>query len=232
MRRLALLSVLLFACAPVPQERLSDRVSENEVKLARLEQKHSSLEKDLEKTNERIDRLTKLVSELRIDIENLKLKLGEGVTEPTAEKKEEQTPKVSQKVDMTKVPNDDEENAYRKAVDLYNLKRLYEARDAFLEFVKRFPESKYTDNAFFWIGRIYQELGDSQKAEKVYLSLVEKCEGNKLPDCNKLPDAYLQLIRIYLEKGDKAKAKEYYSSLVKRFPNSEAAARAKDLMGE
>lgn len=241
----------LLACAPVAQERVSERVSEVEIKLTRLEQKQNDLEKDIEKTNQRIDRLTELISELRLELE--KLKLGMGRATPSAEtpvkgsKKEariytpERIPvpgaelKPEEKPIEEPKPEEDAETAYKKAIELYSLKKLYEARDAFLDFIKRFPENKYTDNAFFWIGRIYQELGDSQRAESVYKSLVDKCESGRLPDCNKLPDAYLQLMKIYMDRGNLEEANKYYSILLEKFPTSDAAVRAREqklLMGE
>ncbi len=243
---LSLLSaVLIISCAPV-SEKTSEKVSELEIKLTRVEQKQSDLEKDIEKTNERIDRLTELISELRLEIEKIKLKLSGGIGE--VETKEERVVRVKPKIEKVPVPGvgteeepkveetkEDAETAYKKAIELYSVKKLYEARDAFLDFIKRFPENEFTDNAFFWIGKIYQELGDSQRAESVYKSLVEKCEGGKLPDCNKLPDAYLQLMKIYIERGDMDKANEYYSILMERFPTSDAAVRAREqkvLMGE
>jgi len=244
------LAVVLLACAPAAQEKVSERVSEVEIKLTRIEQKQTDLEKDIEKTNERIDRLTELISNLRLELERLKLKIGAGIpsTEaPIKEKKEARvyapekipTPEVKPKPEKKPVeeakPEEDAETAYRKAIELYSLKKLYEARDAFLDFIKRFPENKYTDNAFFWIGRIYQELGDTQRAESVYKSLVDKCESGRLPDCNKLPDAYLQLMKIYIDRGNVAEANKYYSILLEKFPTSDAAVRAREqklLMGE
>ena len=245
MRKTLLLlpATLILSCAPVP-ERMSEKVSEIEIKLTRVEQKQTDLEKDIEKTNERIDRLTELISELRLEIEKLKLKLGGGID---VEGPKEEVARVKPPMEKVPVPDvkpeegieakekEDAETAYKKAIELYSVKKLYEARDAFLDFIKRFPENKFTDNAFFWIGKIYQELGDSHRAESVYKSLVEKCEGGKLPDCNKLPDAYLQLMKIYIDRGDMDKANEYYSILMERFPTSDAAVRAREqkvLMGE
>ncbi len=253
------LGAFLVACAPVAQEKTSEKISEVEIKLTRIEQKQSDLEKDIEKTNERIDRLTELISELRLEIERLKLKLKTGISEKVAEPKpEKSTAPVKQETasapkiyEVEKIPvpatelkkevkeekpeEMDAETAYKKAIELYSIKKLYEARDAFLNFIKRFPENKYTDNAFFWIGKIYQELGDTQRAESVYKSLVEKCESGRLPDCNKLPDAYFQLMKIYVERGDTAEANRYYSILLEKFPTSDAAVRAREqkvLMGE
>ncbi len=239
-RTLALLSLIFTACAPVPQERTSERISELELKITRLEERQTELEKDLEQTDRRIDRLTEILSELRLDIERIRLRLETGVVErePPKTVKIEEPEKVpppaepeEPKVEETK----DEDTAYREAIELYSVKKLYEARDAFLNFIKHYPQSKYTDNAFFWIGRIYYELGDMGRAESVFKSLVEKCEGGKLPDCNKLPDAYFQLMKINIDRGNFEEANRYYSILIEKFPTSDAAVRAREhrnLMGE
>ncbi len=239
-RTLALLSLIFTACAPVPQERTSERISELELKITRLEERQTELEKDLERTDRRIDRLTEILSELRLDIERIRLRLETGVVErePPKTVKIEEPEKVpppaepeEPKVEETK----DEDTAYREAIELYSVKKLYEARDAFLNFIKHYPQSKYTDNAFFWIGRIYYELGDMGRAESVFKSLVEKCEGGKLPDCNKLPDAYFQLMKINIDRGNFEEANRYYSILIEKFPTSDAAVRAREhrnLMGE
>ena len=232
-------AILILSCAPASQETLSDRISGVEIKLTRVEQKQSDLEKDIEKTNERIDRLTELISELRLEIEKLRLRLGGDIAGSKTGGKD--VAKTSPEPRMEEVPGprieirggtgrrkEDAETAYRKAIELYSVKKLYEARDAFLNFIKKFPENRYTDNAFFWIGKIYQELGDSQRAERVYKSLAEKCDKGRLPDCNKLPDAYLQLMKIYIDRGDVANANKYYSILMERFPTSDAAVRARE----
>ena len=69
----------------------------------------------------------------------------------------------------------------------------------------------------------------------MFKSLVEKCEGGKLPDCNKLPDAYFQLMKINIDRGNFEEANRYYSILIEKFPTSDAAVRAREhrnLMGE
>ncbi len=251
-----LVGALVAGCAPVSQK--PERVAEMEIKLTRLEQKQEDLEKDIERTNDRIDKLTELISELRLEVERLKLKLltgSEKVGEETPSTKGSTTTARIEKPSAEKIPPpavggtketqevqkkegsevEDAETAYKKAIELYSVKKLYEARDAFLNFIKKFPENKYTDNAFFWIGKIYQELGDSKRAEEIYKSLVEKCEKGRLPDCNKLPDAYFQLMRINIDRGNVAEANRYYSILIERFPTSDAAVRAREqkvLLGE
>ena len=251
-KALVFVPFLIVACAPVSQDRTSERVSEVELKLTRIEQKQEELEKDLDQTNRRIDRITEILSELRLDLEKIKLKLETGVSEGVSPKvtripEETDIRRVPPPTEELKPPQDlkpeeepepevkDEDTAYREAIELYSVKKLYEARDAFLNFIKHFPQSKYTDNAFFWIGRIYYELGDMGRAEGVFKSLVEKCEGGSLPDCNKLPDAYFQLMKINMDRGNIEEANRYYSILLEKFPTSDAAVRArehKNLMSE
>ncbi len=249
MRRLYLLAAtaLIISCAPVAQEKVDTRISEVEIKISKVEQKQQDLEKDIEKVEDRIDELMKLISDLRLEIE--KLKLGAVSAQPppapppkpeekealVEEKKTEVVQKPEKKEEEMKEKESDIERAYRNAIELYSLKKLYEARDAFLSFIKDYKENKYTDNAFFWIGRIYQELGNLDKAQAVYKKLIEKCEAKELPDCNKLPDAYYQLMKINMDKGNLPEANKYYSILIKKFPTSDAAVRAREqklLMGE
>ena len=236
---LLVLPFLSIACAPVPQNRISERISEVELKLTRLEQKQEDLEKEVEDTNRRIDRVTEMISDLRLELERIRLRLEVGerreLTGTAEDVRKIPPPKDLEVIRPGEEREEDEETAYRKAIELYSVKKLYEARDAFLNFIKRFPDSRYTDNAFFWIGRIYYELGDLERAEGVFKTLVEKCEGKKLPDCNKLPDAYYQLMRINVDRGNVEEANRYYSLLIERFPTSEAAIKAREqktLMGE
>lgn len=248
MKGLYLLAVtaLLVSCAPVAQEKVDTRISEVEIKISKIEQKQQDLEKDIEKVEDRMDELMKIISDLRLEIE--KLKLGARPTPPPApppKPEEKESPPEREKPVVTQKPEEkkeevkkeesDIERAYRNAIELYSLKKLYEARDAFLSFIKDYKENKYTDNAFFWIGRIYQELGNLDKAQAVYKKLIEKCEAKELPDCNKLPDAYYQLMKISMDKGNLPEANKYYSILIKKFPTSDAAVRAREqklLMGE
>ncbi|NPA41330.1 MAG: tetratricopeptide repeat protein [Aquificae bacterium] len=232
-----LLGAVIVSCAPVSEKQ--DRVAELELKLSRVEQKQETLEKDVEKTNERIDKVVELLSEIRLELEKLKLQLSTGT--PTVKEKDKEKnlkrvpppivrikPEPVEKPKPVQREEEDAETAYKRAIELYSVKKLYEARDAFLSFIKKFPENKYTDNAFFWIGKIYQELGDTKRAEEIYKSLVSKCENGRLPDCNKLPDAYLQLMKISMDRGDIKQANKYYSILIERFPTSDAAVRARE----
>ncbi len=228
---LILAVVILTSCAPLTNRE--GEVAEVDLKLSRLEDAQERLKEDVRRTNERLDKLAKLVADLRLELEKLRLSLSPGDRirkSPESSEVVRIEPELGMGLSEEEQVKEDAESAYRKAVELYNLKRLYEARDSFISFIKRFPENKYTDNAFFWIAKIYHELGDVSKAEKIYKNLISKCEKGKLPDCNKLPDTYLQLMNIYIERGNMKEANRYYSLLTRKFPSSEAAMRAKRLI--
>ncbi len=233
---LGLVILGVVSCGP-KASKVEDKISEIEIKIARLEDSQEAIKRDVEKTNERIDKLAQILSELRLKLERISYRLEQPshplqeATPPKQAKKEEEPPLVP-----VRPPKKEEakpmtlEEAYKKALDLYGKRKLHEAKRSFLLFIKEHPTSKYTDNAYFWIGRIYHELGDLETAKKTYLKLIELCDQNKLVDCNKLPDTYLQLAKIEIEKGNVEEAKSYIDVLMERFPDSDASDRARDIL--
>ena len=116
-------------------------------------------------------------------------------------------------------------------MNLYNLKRLKQAKEKLIDFIKNNPKTPLTDNAYFWLGVIYRDLGDLKRAEAVWRTLEERCKKEDMVDCNKLPSAYLQLAKMYENTGNMNKAKEYYELILKEFPLSEEAELAKRKLG-
>jgi len=62
---------------------------------------------------------------------------------------------------------------YNKAFKLYNLKRLNQAVEAFDHFIDNFPDNDLTDNAYFWKGKAYFELGRIEKAKEEFKKLMD-----------------------------------------------------------
>jgi len=125
----------------------------------------------------------------------------------------------------------DYEREYKSALDLYNLRQLNQAKEKFIEFIRKYPKTPLTDNAYLWLGVIYRDLGDNARAEAVWRTLEERCKRGEMVDCNKLPSVYLQLARLYEAQGNNEKAKEYYEAILKEFPLSEEAEVAKKKLG-
>lgn len=206
-----LLPLILVSCAPVSESQFTEqRLSELEIKVAKLEERQEEMEEKLEEINKRLDYITRSIA--KREIRSYKAR------------REEITPQEEVK------PSEDEKMDYENALELYKMKQLNEARDAFVEFIKKYPNSKYTDNAYFWLGKTFYELGNAERAKQIFQTLIKKCQSGKLPDCNKLPDTYFMLVKISLDEGNISDANRYLSILEEEFPNSEATQRAKELI--
>ncbi len=216
-KSLLLLPFLLVACAPVAEtSKTEQRLNELEIRVAKLEEKQEEINLKLEEINKRIDLLTEEVGRLKL---------------ANVSRRYEEKPKIGEeKPVVVQEPVEDEKIAYEEALSLFNEGKLIEARDAFLEFLKKFEPNKYTDNAYFWLGKIYYELGKTEKAKQIFNALIKKCEEGELPDCNKLPDTYFMLVKMAIDEGDVATANKYLSLMEEKFPQSEATQRAKALL--
>lgn len=212
-----LLPLLLVACAPVAEtSKTEQRLNELEIRMAKLEEKQEEMNLKLEEINKRIDLLTEELGRIKLA--------------KISKKRYEERPKVIEEKPILKEPTEEERIAYEEALSLFNEGKLIEARDAFLNFLKQYKPNKYTDNAYFWLGKIYYELGKPDRAEQIFNTLIKKCEEGKLPDCNKLPDTYFMLVKMAIDEGDIATANKYLSLMEEKFPQSEATQRAKALL--
>jgi len=214
---LSFISLMLLSCAPISdQQAIEQRISELEIKVARIEEKLDEVETKMEEINKRLDLIAAREGRKRIYRETAQ----ETVREEMVAEEEEQVTSEEENPDI----------AYQEALELYRMKKLYEARDLFIDFIKKYPPNKYTDNAYFWLGKIYYELGNKERAHQLFNVLIKKCNEGELPDCNKLPDTYFMLLKMALDEGDIGKANEYLSLLENKFPDSEATHRAKELL--
>ncbi|WP_448583428.1 tetratricopeptide repeat protein [Thermocrinis sp.] len=225
-RRLILLAFLISSCGGVTQEELNLKLSQINRRITQLEEQQKRIEAQQLKTEERIDALSQNLANLRLEFE--KTRTAQNI--PVIEHREEIKAKTSEQP-VKGNTSKDYEKEYQEALNFYNLRQLNQAKDKFIEFIKNNPKTPLTDNAYLWLGVIYRDLGDLQRAEAVWRTLEEKCKKGELVDCNKLPSAYLQLARIYENSGDAGKAKEYYEMILKEFPLSDEANIAKTKLG-
>ncbi|SHK25788.1 tetratricopeptide repeat protein [Thermocrinis minervae] len=236
MKRFLLLGlVFVSSCVTVSQEEYNRTIGELRSRISALEERQKLLEEKNVKTEERVDNIANRLTRLSIDLESLKLKLESSnkvntdispvtspVTVPTTPMPSETpTAKVEQQ------PKEDYQKAYESAFELYNLRRLNQAKSAFIDFIKKYPNTPLTDNAYFWLGVVYKDLGDNKKMEAVWLTLIEKCRKKELPDCNKAPSAMLQLAKYYEQSNQRNKAMELYNAIVSEYPLSTEAQIAK-----
>lgn len=233
-------SVLISSCGSITKEEFEKRMNSLEGKIAQLEERQRILEERNLKTESRVDTLSESIANIRLDLERIKISRTslpqEAPTRLPEPKKESpsseiQTAKAPQEPRPTPQTSEEYQKDYDEAFKLYNLKQLNQARDKFIEFIKRHPKTPLTDNAYLWLGVIYRDIGEMNKAEAVWLTLVERCQKKEMVDCNKAPSAMLQLARLYERRGEEKKAKEFYEAILKEYPLSEEAGTAKTKLG-
>lgn len=228
--------VFTLSCGAITKEDLEKRAASLENRIAQLEEKQKLLEERSLRTEGRVDTLSENLASIRLDLERLKLKgtnpqetalkLPEPRKEPSPQKQQEASAKQE-----AQLPPEGHQREYEEALKFYDLRQLNQARDKFIEFIKKYPRTPLTDNAYLWLGVVYRDLGETTKAEAVWLTLVERCQKKEMVDCNKAPSALLQLARLHEQKGDSQKAREFYETILRDYPLSEEASLAKAKLG-
>jgi tol-pal system protein YbgF len=117
-------------------------------------------------------------------------------------------------------------NHYNNAFKSYTLKDYTKAIELFEEFLVRYPNDQYADNAQFWIGKAHFDLKDYQQSEHAFRKVLRNYEHGKTREGFKTPDSILMLGRLSLIRGKPIKARKYFEHVVKQYPNSRSADKA------
>lgn len=230
----------VFSCGSVTKEEFEKRASALENRIAQLEERQRILEEKNMKTEGRMDNLSENIARIRLDLERLRLEKSAQpqpsltqLPEPAQrdfvvqrEPKTQPTPKEDISQTMEEFQKE-----YEAALNLYNLRQLNQAKNKFIEFIRKYPKTPLTDNAYLWLGVVYRDLGELNKAEAVWLTLVDRCQRKEMVDCNKAPSALVQLARLYEQRGNEQKAKEFYEAILRDYPASEEASIARSKLG-
>ena len=239
MRKKALfICFLLSSCGGVTQEELNARLSQMENRIGKLEEEQRAIRSQQVMTEGRVDALSQNLASLRLEVERLRTEGRTSIPQPIPSKPENISQSRPIRIEPQPIERlrdvetmSPEYREYTYALDLYNLRQLNQAKEKFIEFIRKYPTNSLTDNAYFWLGVVYRDLGDSARAEAVWHTLEVRCKRGEMVDCNKLPSAYLQLARLYEARGNHEKAREYYEVILKEFPLSEEAEVAKKKLG-
>ena len=106
---------------------------------------------------------------------------------------------------------------YANAYGFVKSREYEKAIEAFKAYVARYPDDRYTPNAWYWLGEMHvtvepQNLEASAKAFQNLLSAY--------PDNNKVPAAMYKLGTVYFLQGDKQKARELLTHVIDRYGNT------------
>ena len=117
----------------------------------------------------------------------------------------------------------EEQERYRLAFDLLSEGRFENAATAFSEFLDAFPQSRYRDNARFWMGDCLYALRRFEPALSEFRKLIEDH-----PDSSRIPGARLKIGFILHELGRTGEAVEELRALVDSAPDTSEAKLARD----
>jgi len=120
-----------------------------------------------------------------------------------------------------------EQRAYDAALDQFKRGDFQGAITGFTAFVKTSPKSALAPSAQYWIGNAHFARKDYKAAIASQRQLLLAW-----PDSPKIPDALLNVASAQSELGDNAAARRTLEELIGKFPQSDAAAKAKQRLGQ
>jgi len=115
-----------------------------------------------------------------------------------------------------------EKRDYDAALGVFRKGDFPEAQNAFVDFLKRYPTSGYAPSSFFWLGNAQYATRDYKEAIQNFRNLLTQA-----PDHLRAPEAVLSIANCQVELKDVKAARKTLEDLIKAYPQSEAAAAAK-----
>ena len=120
-----------------------------------------------------------------------------------------------------------EQRAYDAALEQFKKGSYGAAVQGFSAFVRTYPRSPLAPSAQYWIGNAQFAQKDFRAAIASQRQLLAA-----YPDSPKVPDAMLNIGTSQFELGDSAGSRRTLEELIARHPQSEAAAKARQRLGQ
>ncbi|MBS1226823.1 MAG: tol-pal system protein YbgF [Proteobacteria bacterium] len=115
-----------------------------------------------------------------------------------------------------------EAREYEAALNLFKGNKIKDAAAAFDAFAKAHPDSTLTPNAQYWLGNAHYALHDCKKAIDAHRVVVSRWPQNP-----KAPDSLINIATCQQELGDSKGVRTTLETVVSKYPDSSAAATAK-----
>lgn len=236
-----------------PQER---RLQEVETKTAQLTRRMDSMnqtqmDQDMTRLRDEIRSLRGDIEKLRFDLEtrersgkelfvNLDRRVQQlesgGVAAPAGASALPVAPTVATTTPGTlsaspgvkaAVATPEEERAYLGTFDLLKNGKYDEAIKGFRSMLDQWPQGRYADNGWYWMGEAQFVKRDYAAASSSFQSLVQNFSGSP-----KMAEALYKLGLCQAELKKTAEAKGSLQRLLREFPNTNAANLAKKKLDE
>jgi TolA-binding protein len=135
--------------------------------------------------------------------------------------------------DLTPPANPRNLTSHREAKALYDKgfshfahKQYGRAVLVYRDFLARFPEDIYSDNAQFWIGEAYLRQNRFSEAEAAYRKVLRDYAHRSSLEGYKTPESIYRIGQTYLKRDDPQRAKYYFTAAAERFPDTSAGRKA------
>ena len=196
-------------------ERSGDEVSQLRRSLLDLQGQIQTLQSDLAKMRGQNEQLQKDVA----DIQQRQKEIVKATDERLR-----QFESISVTVDGKEFKADPaEKRDFEAALAVFRSGKFPEAGTSFGNFIRQYPQSGYVPSARFW-------LGNSQYATRDYPAAVTNFKAilASAPDHQRAPEAALSIANCQVELKDTRAARKTLEDLIRVYPQSEAAAAARE----
>lgn len=183
--------------------------------ITKLEAEVRSLRGDVERMRYDLDASDKRARELYQDLDKRITRIeNEGRARLSMEPRLAQPPPVP--------PSQEEEATYGAVFDQLRAAKYDEAITGFKDLLTRWPQGRYADNAWYWMGESYYAKKDYGAALDAFQSL-----RSQFPASAKAADALFKIGLCQLEKKQKDEARASWQKVVADYPGSSAAGLAR-----
>jgi tol-pal system protein YbgF len=124
-------------------------------------------------------------------------------------------------------PSQEEEAAYTAVFEQLRSGKYDESIAGFKDMLEKWPQGRYADNAWYWLGESYYARKDYDAALTSFRSLL-----GQFPTSPKAPDALFKVGLCQAEKKQKNDARESWQQVIADYPNSTAAGLAKQRLDQ
>jgi tol-pal system protein YbgF len=203
--------------------QLGARVDQMESDLGLLKGKVDGMESSLQRVPaseaEEVRKLKDEIAQLTARLETITRQLGDHLAAPPPPAV---SPAVPGEPTAPSAAPADPKKLYDEAYGLLKQGKYAESQNLFREFIRLYPDTPLTDNAYFWMGEGYYDQGQYEQAILLYDKVVQN-----FPQGDKLVSALLKQAFAFDAIGDPQDAKILLNKIVKEHASSEQAAIAR-----
>ena len=121
---------------------------------------------------------------------------------------------------------------YEKGFVLFGNRQYEQSILVYQNFLNRYPDDIYSDNAQFWIGEAYLRMDKLDEAESAYRKVLREYAHKSTLEGYKTPDAIYRIGQIFAKRNNEKLARYYLQNVAQRFPDTSAGRKAqRDLDG-